>query len=86
MPTFASRPLNPSKGGLNGFLRQHPLAFGVPFVIIIIGASFGLKGFTDLGVEKKDAKVTVVSATTGQVLKLTEFMVRSRKMKRSSAN
>jgi cytochrome c oxidase assembly protein subunit 16 len=60
MPTFASRPLGIPKAGLNGFLRQHPLAFGVSFVVIIVGASFGLKGFTDVGVEKKDGKITVV--------------------------
>ncbi|PVG02920.1 hypothetical protein CPB86DRAFT_779796 [Serendipita vermifera] len=59
--SFSSKPLNSSTPGLNSFLRRNPAFFGVPFVLIIVGASFGLKSFMEVGVEKKDGKVTTVT-------------------------
>jgi cytochrome c oxidase assembly protein subunit 16 len=59
--SFSSKPLNSSGAGLNSFLRRNPAFFGIPFIIIIVGASFGMKSFTEVGVEKKDGKVTTVS-------------------------
>lgn len=60
--SFSSKPFNPSSNsGVNHFLRRNPLYFGLPFVLIIVGASFGLQNMTTVGVEKKDNKVTAVS-------------------------
>ncbi|KAG8767807.1 Cytochrome oxidase assembly [Serendipita sp. 405] len=56
---FSSKSLS-SKNGLNGFLKRNPLLFGASFLAIIIGASFGMQTFTELGVEKRDNKVTAV--------------------------
>ncbi|KAG8766921.1 Cytochrome oxidase assembly [Serendipita sp. 411] len=57
---FSSKSLS-SKNGLNGFLKRNPLLFGASFLAIIIGASFGMQTFTELGVEKRDNKVTAVT-------------------------
>jgi len=44
MPTFHSNPLNQS--AVNRAIRRYPALFGVPFVLLVVGASFGLKTFT----------------------------------------
>jgi cytochrome c oxidase assembly protein subunit 16 len=60
--SFSSKPFNSSgTAGFNNFLRRNPVFFGLPFILIIVGASFGLKRLTNVGVEKKDTKVTAVS-------------------------
>ncbi|KAH9984260.1 cytochrome c oxidase assembly protein COX16-domain-containing protein, partial [Russula vinacea] len=44
MPAFPSRPLNKSPLYLQ--LKRHPALFGVPFLLVMVGASFGLQAFT----------------------------------------
>ncbi|PAV23754.1 FAD-dependent thiol oxidase [Pyrrhoderma noxium] len=44
MPSLPSNPLNQSP--LNGRIRKNPLLFGIPFVMIIVGASFAMTAFT----------------------------------------
>lgn len=61
--SFSSKPFNPSRTpGFNNFFRRNPAYFGVSFLLIVVGASFGLKTLTNVGVEKKDNKVTAVTS------------------------
>ena len=55
MPPFQTNPLNPNP--IHTLLRKHPSLFGVPFVLIIVGASFGLQQFTQTRYELQDQKV-----------------------------
>jgi len=59
MPVFPSRPLNASP--VNNILRRNPLLFGVPFVLIIVGASYGLIPLTQTRYELQDRKVSQLS-------------------------
>ncbi|KAI0934894.1 hypothetical protein AcV5_006588 [Taiwanofungus camphoratus] len=59
MPTFPSHPLNTSP--IHRTLRKYPLLFGVPFVVIIVGASFGLQSFTQTRYDLQDQKVSQVN-------------------------
>jgi len=59
MPVFPSRPLNASP--VNNILRRNPLLFGVPFLFIIAGASYGLIPFTQTRYELQDRKVSQLS-------------------------
>lgn len=58
MPPFQSNPINPSR--MNTLLRKHPSLFGVPFVLMMLGASFGLASFTQTRYELHDQKVSQV--------------------------
>ncbi|CAG7854295.1 SubName: Full=Uncharacterized protein {ECO:0000313/EMBL:CCA74796.1} [Serendipita indica DSM 11827] len=58
--SFSSKRLS-SNGGVNGFLRKHPAAFGGAFVFLIIGASLAMTSFADVVVEKKDSKISVIT-------------------------
>ncbi|KAH7908521.1 cytochrome c oxidase assembly protein COX16-domain-containing protein [Hygrophoropsis aurantiaca] len=55
MPTFSSNPTRTSP--LHSTLKRHPALFGVPFVLIIVGASFGLQSFTQTRYDLQDQKV-----------------------------
>lgn len=44
MTAFPSNPLN--QNPLNNRMRRNPLLFGIPFVAIIVGASFAMTAFT----------------------------------------
>ncbi|KAF7799357.1 hypothetical protein EIP86_010589 [Pleurotus ostreatoroseus] len=55
MPPFARNPLNPHP--IHTLLRKHPSLFGIPFLIIIVGASFGLQSFTQTRYDLQDKKV-----------------------------
>jgi cytochrome c oxidase assembly protein subunit 16 len=55
MPTFTSKPLSPAP--LNKLFRKNPLLFGVPFVLIIVGASYGLVPFAQTRYDLQDQKV-----------------------------
>ena len=65
MGRFESRPLAGSESTfssrLNGVLRKNPALFGVPFIVIIVGASFGLSSLTQLKYDHSHKKVRQVS-------------------------
>ncbi|OBZ69301.1 Cytochrome c oxidase assembly protein COX16, mitochondrial [Grifola frondosa] len=58
-PTFSSNPLNTSP--VQRILRKYPLIFGVPFVLVIVGASFGMQSFTQTRYDLQDQKVSQVN-------------------------
>lgn len=60
MPTFETRPLGPKTrtSSINATLRKHPALFGVPFLLIIVVASFGLKRLTETRYEARNERVT----------------------------
>ncbi|KAJ7031962.1 cytochrome c oxidase assembly protein COX16-domain-containing protein [Mycena alexandri] len=66
MAVLPSRPLNPSR--LNTLVRKQPLYFGIPFVLLMVGASFGLTAFTQTKYDYRDKRVKQV--TKEQELKL----------------
>jgi hypothetical protein len=55
---FSSRPLNSTS--LQSRLKRYPALFGVPFLVIIVGASFGLQTFTQTRYDLQDQKVQQV--------------------------
>lgn len=60
MPTFQSKPYNQSKttSFINKTLRNHPFAaFGLPFLSLMVIASFGLSTFTQTKYDRQDSKV-----------------------------
>ncbi|KAH9900795.1 cytochrome c oxidase assembly protein COX16-domain-containing protein [Cubamyces lactineus] len=59
MPTFSSNPLNAPT--YSKIFRKYPALFGVPFVLIIVGASFGLQQFTQTRYDLHAQKVTALS-------------------------
>ncbi|KAH9996127.1 cytochrome c oxidase assembly protein COX16-domain-containing protein, partial [Russula compacta] len=59
MPAFASRPVN--KSPLYRRLKRHPALFGVPFLLVMVGASFGLQTFTQTRYDLQSQRVTQVS-------------------------
>jgi cytochrome c oxidase assembly protein subunit 16 len=58
MPAFTSRPLNMPK--FNRSIKKNPALFGVPFVLLMIAASYGLTTFTQTRYELHDQKVKQV--------------------------
>ena len=58
MPTFASRPLNKSPFYLR--LKRYPALFGIPFLLVMVGASFGLQSFTQTRYDLHSQKITQV--------------------------
>ena len=50
----------PLPSPLSQTLRKHPAYFGVPFILIIVGASFGLQTFTQTRYDLHDQKVSQV--------------------------
>ncbi|KZT23983.1 hypothetical protein NEOLEDRAFT_1135813 [Neolentinus lepideus HHB14362 ss-1] len=59
MAVFRSQPLNSSP--IHKTLRKHPAMFGVPFVLMMVGASFALQQFTQTRYDLQDQKVSQVS-------------------------
>lgn len=59
MPTFASKPLNKSPLYLR--LKRYPALFGVPFLLVMVGASFGLQSFTQTRYDLHSQKITQMS-------------------------
>jgi hypothetical protein len=45
---------------LNKTLRRHPALFGVPFILLIVAASFGLSSFTQTRYDLHNQKVSAV--------------------------
>ncbi|KAH9484509.1 Cytochrome c oxidase assembly protein COX16, mitochondrial [Psilocybe cubensis] len=60
MAVFTSRTTRPPSS-LNRLVRKHPSLFGVPFVLIMVAASFGLTTFTQTRYDLHDKKVKNVS-------------------------
>ncbi|KAJ7199510.1 cytochrome c oxidase assembly protein COX16-domain-containing protein [Mycena haematopus] len=56
---FPSRPLNPSR--LNTLVRKQPLFFGVPFIALMVAASFGLSVITQTKYDLRDQRVKQVT-------------------------
>ncbi|KAG6371936.1 cytochrome c oxidase assembly protein COX16-domain-containing protein [Boletus reticuloceps] len=60
MPTFQTNPLNPSP--LQTRLKRYPVLFGIPFILIMVGASFGLQAFTQIRYDLHDKKIKQASS------------------------
>ena len=58
MPTFSRNPLNEAE--YSKLFRRYPALFGVPFVLLIVGASFGMQQFTQTRYDLHAQKVTAV--------------------------
>jgi cytochrome c oxidase assembly protein subunit 16 len=58
MTAFSSTPLN--KSPLHKTLQRNPALFGIPFVLMMVGASFALANFTQTKYDYQDKKVTTV--------------------------
>jgi cytochrome c oxidase assembly protein subunit 16 len=58
MGVFDSKPLNTTS--LNGKMRRSPLLFGVPFVLIMVVASYALVPFTQTKYELQDRRISKV--------------------------
>ncbi|KAK1227768.1 Cytochrome oxidase assembly [Marasmius sp. AFHP31] len=52
---FESKPLNPTK--LNRTIQQKPWLFGIPFVLLMVAASYGMTTFTQTRYDLHDQKV-----------------------------
>lgn len=58
MPSFSRNSLN--EAAYSKLLRKYPALFGVPFVLLIVGASFGMQQFTQTRYDLHAQKVTAV--------------------------
>lgn len=58
MPTFSSRPLTAPR--LNRSIKRNPALFGVPFILLMVVASYGLTSFTQARYDLHDQKVKQV--------------------------
>ncbi|KAI0064510.1 hypothetical protein BV25DRAFT_245123 [Artomyces pyxidatus] len=56
MPVFPSHALKSSP--IHRRLKKHPALFGVPFLLIMVGASFGLQSFTQTRYDLHSQKIT----------------------------
>ncbi|KAF9260320.1 hypothetical protein L218DRAFT_584276 [Marasmius fiardii PR-910] len=59
MAVFSSKPLNPSN--LNRKIERKPWLFGIPFVLLMVAASYGMTTFTQTRYDLHDQKVKQVS-------------------------
>lgn len=58
MAIFESRPFGQQqKSNMNRLVRKHPSLFGVPFLLIMVAASFGMITFTQTRYDVHDQKV-----------------------------
>ena len=73
MPPFSSNPLNET--GYSRLFRRYPALFGVPFVLLIVGASYGMQQFTQTRYDLHSQKVTAVCFTPYMLLKLALFLI-----------
>lgn len=63
MAVFESQPFQQkTKSSMNRLVRRHPSLFGVPFVLMMVGASFGMTAFTQTRYDVHDQKVKHVSS------------------------
>ena len=82
MGAFDSKPLNTTP--LNNTLRRNPLLFGVPFVMIIVVASYALVPFAQTKYELQDRRISKVRLEPSVPPPILRRIFRSRKS-RSSA-
>ncbi|KAK0496719.1 hypothetical protein EDD18DRAFT_1163588 [Armillaria luteobubalina] len=63
MPVFESKPLTTPKwqAVANKAFARNPLIFGIPFVLIMVGASFAMTPFTQTRYDLHDQQVKAVS-------------------------
>ncbi|ESK83026.1 hypothetical protein Moror_11741 [Moniliophthora roreri MCA 2997] len=59
MAVFQSKPLNPSK--LNQTIQKKPWLFGVPFVLLMVAASYAMTPFAQTRYDLHDQRVKQVS-------------------------
>ena len=55
MAVFSSRPLR--QNSINRVVKKHPSVFGIPFLILMVAASYGLTPFTQTRYDLHDQKV-----------------------------
>lgn len=63
-PSVQSKPYRQSRAtsAINNTLRRHPfVTFGLPFITIMVVASFGMSTFTQTKYDRADGKVKEVS-------------------------
>ena len=60
MTLFSSRPLR--QNSINRVVKKHPSLFGIPFLILMVAASYGLTPFTQTRYDLHDQKVKNVGA------------------------
>jgi hypothetical protein len=58
MPPFSSRPLN--ERPLHRLVNKYPAVFGVPFILLMVAASYGMTTFTQTRYDLQDQKVKQV--------------------------
>lgn len=58
---FSSRPLG--QKSINRVIKKHPSLFGVPFLLLMVAASYGLTPFTQARYDLHDQKVKHVGAS-----------------------
>ncbi|CAO3636773.1 unnamed protein product [Cunninghamella blakesleeana] len=57
MPTFQSKPFNKQASPLVQKVKRHPFVlFGLPFIAIMVGASFGLAQLTQTKYDHRDLR------------------------------
>ncbi|KAL1744973.1 cytochrome c oxidase assembly protein COX16-domain-containing protein [Schizophyllum fasciatum] len=59
MPPFEKRPLN--EGKLYSTLNKNPLLFGIPFCLLMVGASYAMVPITQTRYDLHDKKVKVMT-------------------------
>ncbi|TRM61332.1 cytochrome c oxidase assembly protein COX16-domain-containing protein [Schizophyllum amplum] len=59
MPAFQRRPL--SEGKFYQTLNKNPLLFGIPFCLLMVGASYAMVPFTQTRYDLHDKKVQVMT-------------------------
>ncbi|KAE9410572.1 hypothetical protein BT96DRAFT_382523 [Gymnopus androsaceus JB14] len=59
MARFESKPLNPTR--LNRAVQKNPALFGVPFILLMVAASYALTTFTQTRYDLHDQKVKHVT-------------------------
>lgn len=62
MTIFPSRPLR--QNSINQVIKKHPSLFGIPFILLMVAASYGLTPFTQTRYDLQDQKVKHVSNQT----------------------
>ncbi|KAF5323818.1 hypothetical protein D9619_012989 [Psilocybe cf. subviscida] len=60
MSVFGPNPYK-NHSTVNTMIRKHPSLFGIPFILLMVGASFGLTTFTQTRYDHHDQKVKVMS-------------------------
>ncbi|KAG2135213.1 cytochrome c oxidase assembly protein COX16-domain-containing protein [Suillus bovinus] len=82
---FPSKPVNLSP--FQSRLKRYPALFGIPFLLIVVGASFGLQTFTQTRYDLQDHKVKQMSneQALGLDRKKKKFDIREEYYKLSAA-